>query len=404
MNPKIVVIGAGPAGACASSYLSERGFDVLVLEKAHFPRFVIGESLLPHCMSNLKDAGIMKHLNPSDFQRKNGAKFSDGESWKTFDFSVQHTDSPGHTWQVKRADFDQKLIEAAQANGAEVKFGCTVTDVRVGDGAQTVTYESESGETMTIESAFIIDASGYGRVLPRLLDLNQPSTQSVRSVKFTHIKDDKVDEERRKYIEILSLNDANSWVWTIPFQDGTASIGLVANDDESKAVLEGNDDDFRAFIEAQPVLRERFHGQPFQRDVQHLKGFSIGVKQLCGPGYVLCGNSTEFLDPVFSSGVTLATHSGLLAAQLTERQVNGEEVNWKEEYEESMRSGIDVFRSYVDAWYNGNLAAIFYADETREDFQRQICSVLAGEVWDTTNPFVVKHKTLLSTLAKVVSL
>ncbi|PIQ14470.1 MAG: pyridine nucleotide-disulfide oxidoreductase, partial [Flavobacteriales bacterium CG18_big_fil_WC_8_21_14_2_50_32_9] len=133
-------------------------------------------------------------------------------------------------------------------------------------------------------------------------------------------------------------------------------------------------------------------------------GYSIGVKQMYGNGYVLCGNSTEFLDPVFSSGVTLATYSGLLAAKLTYQQLSGKQVDWETDYENEVKKGVNVFRNYVQGWYNGDLQTIFFADEINPEIKKQICSVLAGYVWDTTNPFIKKHKTILPTLAKVVRL
>ena len=123
-----------------------------------------------------------------------------------------------------------------------------------------------------------------------------------------------------------------------------------------------------------------------------------------GEGYVLCGNSTEFLDPIFSSGVTLATFSGLMAAKLVNEQLDGREVDWKGEYEEVVTEGVEVFRSYVDSWYTGDLQTIFFSEKIREDFKKQICSVLAGYVYDKSNPFITKHRTVIKTLAKVINL
>jgi flavin-dependent dehydrogenase len=119
---------------------------------------------------------------------------------------------------------------------------------------------------------------------------------------------------------------------------------------------------------------------------------------------VLSGNSTEFLDPIFSSGVTFATASGLLSAKMTHKHLQGEVVDWKKDYEEVIQKGIDVFRSYVSGWYTGDFQTIVFAKHIDEDIKRQICSVLAGYVWDQTNPFVKKHDTILPTLAKVIKM
>lgn len=405
MKPSVVVIGAGPAGACAASFLAKSGVNVTVLEKAHFPRFVIGESLLPHCMHNLEDAGILAHLPQDAFQLKKGALFisTAGEKQK-FDFSVQHTESVGTTWQVKRAEFDHELIRAAEKNGAVVKFGCAVESFEGDANQQRIVYSDQEGVQHEMTCNFVIDSSGYGRVLPRLLDLEVPSTQPVRSVKFTHVQDVNVSGDERNYIEIVTVSEANSWAWIIPFGDGTASVGIVSNDEHTTSGITGSTEDFRALMNEIPRLRERFEGCEFTRDPQFIGGYSIGVKSMVGDGFALCGNSTEFLDPVFSSGVTLATHSGLEAAKCALRQLNGEAVNWVEEYEKPLRDGISVFRSYVNGWYDGTLQKIFYTDLRRDDYERKICSVLAGWVWDETNPFVTKHNTLLKTTAKVIEL
>ena len=164
----------------------------------------------------------------------------------------------------------------------------------------------------------------------------------------------------------------------------------------------GDAEKFKTFIANFEDLKERFKEVSLIFEPRTIFGYSIGVKQMYGDGYVLCGNSTEFLDPVFSSGVTLATFSGLQAAKLAHQQISGNPVDWKNDYEEVVKKGVDVFRSYVKAWYNGDLQTIFFAQEIQPQLKNQICSVLAGYVWDETNPFIKKHNTVISTLAKVV--
>src|SRR5690606_4167261 len=118
-----------------------------------------------------------------------------------------------------------------------------------------------------------------------------------------------------------------------------------------------------------------------------------------GNGFVLTGNVTEFLDPIFSSGVTLATVSAQTAAKLVVKHLNGEPVDWEKDYKEHLMQGVDVFRTYVNAWYDGTLFKIFFADVKNDTFKRQICSVLAGYVWDMSNPFVRNHERSVNSLA-----
>ncbi|HMX80967.1 MAG TPA: pyridine nucleotide-disulfide oxidoreductase, partial [Ferruginibacter sp.] len=135
-----------------------------------------------------------------------------------------------------------------------------------------------------------------------------------------------------------------------------------------------------------------------------LQSWSTTTSSFHGNGFVLTGNVTEFLDPVFSSGVTLATVSSQLAAHLVIRKLRGETVDWDKEYTEPMMQGVNTFRSYVMAWYDGTLDTIFFAEKPDEEIKKMICSVLAGYVWDSTNPYVKNHSTALNKLAKLINL
>ena len=402
---KIVVIGAGPAGTVASSYLAKQGFEVIVLEKEGFPRFVIGESLLPKCMESLEEAGLMPPLLEKGYQKKMGASYYNKKNQTcSFLFSQQFSKSWDWTWNVQRAHFDQDLVGAAKANGVQFIFGSTVTAVEIDGGYRTVTYQPQDGGPTTLEAAFVIDASGYGRVLPRLFDLDKPSVQKTRGAVFAHFVDQKRSGREGDDIFIYPFDDKNSWIWAIPFSDGTASVGMVSEPEETKAFAADNFKEYREFVQNFPLLHGRFTEAPYQHAPMMILGYSVGVKRMYGEGYVLCGNSTEFLDPVFSSGVTLATVSGLQAAKLVEKELNGELVEWQRDYEELMKYGVEVFRSYVNGWYNGELQTIFFNPKINPLIKRQICSVLAGHVWDLDNPFVKKHKTILTTLAKVINI
>ena len=135
-----------------------------------------------------------------------------------------------------------------------------------------------------------------------------------------------------------------------------------------------------------------------------IDNISRNVTQLYGDGFVLTGNSAEFLDPIFSSGVAFATVSGLLAAKLIVKERNGEKVNWEKEYVGYIKKGVDVFTSYVKEWYSGNLQNIIFHHDPNPEIKKQICAVLAGYVWDTSNPFVKKHDHILQNLSKLIEL
>lgn len=400
----VVVIGAGPAGSVAAAYLNKMNDKVLVLEKETFPRFVIGESLLPNCMNHLEETDLLDAIKEVGFQKKTGASFYQGDDRCDFSFSEQHTKGWEWTWQVKRAQFDQTLVNEIQKKGVEVQFNATVKNVTFNPDFQWVEYENITGEIIKVKAKFIIDASGYGRILPKLLNLNEPSDLIPRGAIFTHLVDKSRTEKAGNNIFIHAFNNNEAWLWAIPFSDGQTSVGIVGKEELINQFSKNNGEKFKSFIENFEDLNGRFKGVELLFEPRTILGYSIGVKQMFGDGYVLCGNSTEFLDPVFSSGVTLATASGLLAAKLTHQKIAGNQVDWQKDYEEVIKKGVNVFRSYVKGWYSGDLQTIFFAKEIQPQIKEQICSVLAGYVWDETNPFIKKHKTIISTLAKVVKM
>ena len=240
----VAVIGAGPAGSVASALLHKKGYKVCVLEKQHFPRFVIGESLLPHCMEMLEEAGFADavHAEPS-FQFKNGAAFSWGSRYTEFDFTEKFSDGPGTVYQVRRGIFDKILIDEAAKQGVEVRFGHGVTAFDNSGDLARLSVEADTGESYELTAKFVLDASGYGRVLPRLLDLETPSHLPPRQAHFTHIDDNITNPkfDRSKILITTHPQHRDVWIWLIPFGDNRCSIGVVGTPDvlagESETVL-----------------------------------------------------------------------------------------------------------------------------------------------------------------------
>ena len=398
----VVVIGAGPAGTVAASYLKKQGYDVTILEKEKFPRFQIGESLLPCCMEHLEESGLLEAVKARNFQKKTGAAFVKGDKRCEFLFSEQFTNGWTWTWQVKRADFDSTLAEATRAKGVDVHFECEVLKVTCSTDVQHIEYKDIDGNMHEIQSRFIIDSSGYGRVLPRLFDLSKPSAFSPRGAIFSHLEDKHRTEKAGNNIFVHSFDNNRSWIWAIPFSDGSTSVGIVGDKEKITQLAENGGEAYKTFIQEFEDLNGRFKDSEFKFEPRHILGYSIGVKKMYGEGFVLSGNSTEFLDPIFSSGVTFATASGLLSAKLTHKHLQGEKVDWETEYEQVIQKGINVFRSYVTGWYSGDFQTIVFTPLIEDEIKHQICSVLAGYVWDQSNPFVKKHDTILPTLAKVI--
>jgi flavin-dependent dehydrogenase len=398
----VLIIGAGPSGSAAASMLHREGFNVLVAEKQVFPRFVIGESLLPHCMDLLQEAGLLEAAEAQGFIHKCGAVFLQGNQTCNFDFSNQFTLGWKYTYQVPRADFDKALADAVAARGVPILYGHGVTAVRFDASGATVTLAQPDGSGREVTARFILDCSGFGRVLPRLLNLEQPSHFPVREALFTHVTGDRRPEGREEGKIWACTHPEGAWLWIIPFSNGRTSVGAVGTPEFFAAYPSDPEGRLRAIIASDPNAGPRLADTQFVFAPQRIAGYACAVKQLYGPHYALVGNATEFLDPIFSSGVTLALGSANRAAKVLTRQLRGEAVDWQADYADYVMQGINTFRAYVSAWYDGTLHEIFFAAGANRDIMRQVCSVLAGYVWDLSNPYVSQPERALPLLSKVV--
>ena len=389
----VVIIGAGPSGSIAAGLLVNKGYDVLVLEKQVFPRFSIGESLLPQCMEYIEEAGFMDAVQAAGLQHKNGAAFQCRGAYEAFNFEDKFTPGWGTTFQVERGPFDKILIDEAEKAGAVVHYECEVVDVAVDNGVETapsVECRLKDGTLQTIECKFVLDASGFGRVLPRLLDLEEPSDYPVRRTVFTHVVDNIDDSryDREKILVTVHPENERVWYWLIPFYDGRCSIGVVAEPEwfeqfgDSIEIL-------KTAISQDSYFRDLLKNASFDFPARQISGYSCNVKKLCGDGFALLGNAGEFLDPVFSSGVTIAMHSAHLAAKVLDRQLKGEVVDWHEEYVKPLCLGVETFRTFVDTWYDGRLQSILFS------------GAKSPEIKDTNNPYVAESRRKVGVLAKV---
>ena len=398
----VLVIGAGPSGTVAASIVNKAGYSVKIVEKLQFPRFVIGESLLPRCMEALTEAGFVDAVKEKGFQEKTGAKFVKNGKICDYFFADQFTAGWNWTWQVPRAEFDKTLADTVEKLGVPVSYETTVTAISFNGSDSVTTVEDKQGNKTEIAARFIIDGSGYGRVIPKLFNLDKPSTQPPRKALFTHTVDKKrlmADEPNRITIVV---HEPGVWIWIIPFSNGITSLGFVGHPEFFKKYGGDNETQLRALIATQPYFSDRFKDVEFVFEPRVLESWSTTTDKFYGDGFVLTGNVTEFLDPIFSSGVTLATVSSQTAAHLVIKKLKGEAVDWEKEYMEPVMQGVNTFRAYVEAWYDGTLDTIFFADNPVQEIKNKICSVLAGYVWDMNNDFVKDAKTSVTKLARTI--
>ncbi|MBD8270363.1 tryptophan 7-halogenase [Pseudomonas fluorescens] len=400
---QVVVIGAGPSGAIAAALLKRKGHDVLIIERQHFPRFSIGESLLSHCIDFIEEAGMLDAVLAAGFQLKTGAAFAWGERYSAFDFGDTFSNGKPTTFQVQRAEFDKLLADQAALQGVEIRYGESIVGVDFAGGNRYLHVRRENGSEYHLKTTFVLDASGYGRVLPRLLDLESPSGFPLRQAVFTHVEDRIEDPgfDRTKILVTTHPEKRDIWFWTIPFSNGRCSVGVVA----AKEHFDGRDHDLdaclRSFIEQTPSLSGVLQNAVWDTPARSIGGYSANVKTLHGPGFALLGNAAEFLDPVFSSGVTIAMRSASMAAGVLHRQLQGEAVDWQTEFAEPLKRGVDTFRCYVEGWYAGTFQDVIFHAGSSPQIRRMISSILAGYAWDERNPFVSEPKRRLRMLSQI---
>ncbi len=401
-HAEVIIIGAGPAGAAMASWLADHGVCSIVLEKETFPRFSIGESLLPEALNCLEEVGLLDVVEAANYQYKDGATFVTNESRYDVDFADSYSSGKKYAYQVPRADFDHRLINRCAEKGVEVFYQTKIKRIEpLNNGYQL--WVDSNGEEKTIVAGFLVDASGFGRVLARLFKLDKPSLMSKKKALFCHVETDLAHPEldRNKILIAQTRADIAQWYWLIPFTGGTCSAGVVMDDchndgqpvGQKGSLQQTHEKEWHLAMEKQRMMSDLVNGKPLIREIGSVSAYSCSVSKLYGERYVILGNAGEFIDPIFSSGVTIALKSALLAAPLVLEAVTQRQTpDWENRFHLPLMQGVDTFKEFVMAWYAGILPRLFYADMKSAQLnsaegRRMISAILAGYVWDRSNPF-----------------
>ena len=397
---QVVIIGAGPSGSIAATLLQQKNIDVIVIEKSLFPRFSIGESLLPACMEVIKKANMLEAVKGANFQFKNGAAFHYAGRRSEFDFTQKFSEGAGTTYQVQRGHFDKVLADEAQKKGVDIRYQHELININL-DNKPLIDVLDNHQKAYQIECDFILDASGFARVLPHLLNLEEPSTLPPRKAIFTHVTDNISAEmpfDRNKILISIHPDNHEVWYWLIPFSDGTCSIGVVAKESFLKGYSKDNKQALQQLISEEVGLNHILQNAIYQNPIGEILGYSANVKKLCSEKFALLGNAGEFLDPVFSSGVTIAMKSAELATDVLIKKYSGQSIDWEKEYSQPLMLGVDAFRCYVEGWYSGEFQEVILHENPNKKVKQMICSILAGYAWDENNPFVTQPHRRLQTV------
>ena len=385
-----IVIGGGPAGATAGTVLAQHGRRVAVLEREAFPRYHIGESLMPYTWFTFERLGVLDWFEQAACPKKYSVQFvsTTGKVSQPFYFfeTIKHPCST--TWQVLRSDFDRMLLDNARDRGAEVRQGTAVRELLTeGDRAVGVRATGPAGEPLTLRADAVIDASGRDTFLASKLGWKRRDPDLTKIAIFTYYRGAKRDPGLDEGATTVAYIPEKGWFWYIPLPDDVVSVGVVAEadylyrdtrDPEAIFAREAADciwiaDHLSAGTRIEPV---RVTGE-----------FSYRAESIGGNGFCLAGDAFSFLDPVFSTGVFMALKSGEMAADAVHRGLDAGGVTAETfvDYERDMRWALDQFRQLVLSFYNQTFS---FRDFIRAhpDLHPRLVDALVGNVFADLGP------------------
>jgi len=390
----VIVIGGGPAGSTVAALVAGGGRKVLVLDREKFPRFRLGESLMPATYWTLERLGVLDRMRCSNFPNKHSVQFfgKSGRGSSPYYFSKVERGESAQTWQVKRLEFDHMLLQNAAAKGATVLEGVRVHEVLFqahggsGDDATAVGVraEFEDGEKRNIAARVIVDATGQSALIAKKLKLRRTDPNLQHCAFFTRYKgahrDEGIDEGATL---IMHTETEKSWFWYIPQPDDVMSVGVVGPLDY---LVKGRSKDpaevFAEEVARCKPLQERIAGAEMEHEVRVLKDFSYAATQVAGNGWVLAGDAFGFIDPIYSSGVFLALKGGEMAADSILEAFAADDFSAARlgQHGPELIKGIDALRKLVYAYYDPDFSIAEFLEQ-HPDQQENLVHLLIGNVY-----------------------
>jgi flavin-dependent dehydrogenase len=316
---EVIVIGGGPAGTTAATLVAREGRRVLLVDREKFPRFRIGESLMPATYWTLERLGVLEKMRCSGYPNKHSVQFfaHDGRSSAPFYFSEIDDHESSQTWQVERNSFDKMLLDHAAESGVEIREQVNVKEILFeGDRATGVEIEDADGRREKISSKVIVDASGQTGLISRRLNLREIDPRLRNASFYTRFEGAQIDSGRDAGATLIFRTEDNrAWFWFIPLPDEVVSVGVVAPIDYLTKGREGSPQQvFDEELARCAAIQPRLQNARQLEDVGVIRDFSYISRRIAGDGWVMAGDAFGFLDPIYSTGVFLAMKSGELAA------------------------------------------------------------------------------------------
>jgi flavin-dependent dehydrogenase len=388
----VAVIGGGPGGSTAAALLARRGYKVIALEKAHHPRFHIGESLLPMNLPVFERLGVLDKVRALGVF-KPGADFeADNErGYNTYAFARAIGQSPPHAYQVWRQDFDQMLYQHARESGADAREGHEVTQVEQrGPRESWLDVKTDDGRSYRIQARYVVDASGRDALLSARRKLRRKNDQHQSAAIFGHFRGaERRTGEDAGNISIYSFE--HGWMWMIPLPDGVMSVGAVCRPDYLKQRKGRTLEFLFDTLKLSPALWARLqHAELIDDEVRVTGNYSYDSRCMGGPGWILVGDAFAFLDPVFSSGVYLAMSGAEQAAGMVDRALREprRETSLQRKLEKRQRAAMARFSFFIYRFNGPVMQQMFRQPRNTWQLEQGVISMLAGDLFDT--PLVLR--------------
>jgi FADH2-dependent halogenase len=378
-----LVLGCGPGGSAVSTFLAKAGKRVLVLEKEVFPRFHIGESLLPCNMPIFDEMGVTPALVAAGFPIKYGAQFELGNAsvCTRFVFREGRFNRAPQAVQVERALLDHLLLKNARASGADVREGWTVTRSEVGPDFATIEARDPAGATHQFRGSYLIDATGRGNFTGNQENIRVMHPRWKKLALFGHFENVALDPgERGTDTVIVRLE--NKWFWIIPISATRTSVGIVFDKDEFTKSDGTPSEIFQRWVENTPAVKKRMSNAKLCGNIQTTSDFSYYNKRFVGHRLLRVGDAAGFMDPIFSAGVYLASWSGKLAAEVVLKSLadGRPSASVFNRYEKRVRKGLRFYWRVVEQYYTTSFMEIFLRPGDHYDLPSAVNAVLAGEL------------------------
>jgi flavin-dependent dehydrogenase len=359
--PEVVVIGGGPAGATVSTLIAQQGHRVQLFERERFPRFHIGESLIPETYWILERLKMLPKMRGSHFVKKYSVQFvsSTGRLSEPFYFVDHKPHECSQTWQVRRSEFDQMMLENAREQGVDVHEGVRVLEVLFeGDRAVGVRIQEASGAERTVMASVVVDASGQSSMIMSRLGLREWDPELKKAALWTYWKGAFRDTGRDEGATIvIQTKSRKGWFWYIPLHDDIMSVGVVS--DYQYLFKNRADKDHETIYNEEvadcPGVQPRIANAQRVTDFFVAKEYSYRSRQAAGDGWVLIGDAFGFLDPLYSSGVLMALKSGQLAADAIHEGLSTGNTSAAQlgKWAPDFKVGLDRMRRLVCEYYDG---------------------------------------------------